>query len=119
VSKEGGLLQLLLPPEFVPGSELKISVTYKDLVIHVPLNGDLTVPKDASKVVTVQLGPRGDAPLLANSALQIVAASIRQQDTPSGSRSKSGAQTHPVHPPVGRRLWLQHGAGAGRGAPLG
>jgi tetratricopeptide (TPR) repeat protein len=88
ISMEGGLVQLRLPPTFGPGSELKNSVTYKDLVIHVPLNGDVTVPKDANKVVTVLLGPKGDPSLLARSGGQIVAACIRQQDLTLGLSGK-------------------------------
>src|SRR6202021_97099 len=80
-----------LPPAFGPGSELKISVTYKDLVIHVPLNGDLIVPANANRVVTVQLGPKGDSGLLAKSPRQIVAASIRQQEAASKA-SESGSK---------------------------
>ena len=57
-------------------------------MIHIPLNGDLTVPKDPKKVVPVRLGPKGDAAFLATSAPQIVKASIRQQDTPSPPSAK-------------------------------
>ena len=90
ISQAGGFLELRLPATFGPGSDLTISVTYKDLVIHEPFNGDIAVPANPNTVRFVRMGPKGSTALLGNSGRQIVAASIRQQDAPS-----AGGKTPP------------------------
>jgi len=89
VSQSGGSVKLKLPAvKYGPGSDLKLAVTYQNLVIHEPPDGNITLSNNLNRVIVIELGPKGDPTILAGAGRRIVAGAIRQRDEPSTGRQE-------------------------------